>query len=226
MSKIIVALDFDSPKKALDFLATTKKEVDWVKIGLELFSAAGPAFIQEVKKQGFKVFLDLKFFDIPNTVLGAVKSVLTLKIDMLTLHLLGGKEMVTQALRAKEIYPPCIFLGVTLLTSLDKNSLVWPEKRNLEEVVLDLAQKGNTWKIDGIVCSPWEVETLKKHLPHLVFVTPGIRLEKTSDDQKRVLSPKEASQKGSDFLVIGRPITRSKDPVQVLKKIKKELGEA
>lgn len=225
MSEIIVALDFDSPKKALELVEEIKHEIKWVKVGLELFCLTGPTFIQELKKRGLKVFLDLKFFDIPNTVKGAVKSILKHQVDMLTLHLLGGENMFKEALKLKNIYPKCIFLGVTILTSLDKKSLVWPEKRSMQEIVLDLAQKGVSWGAEGLVCSPWEVEPIKKDFPHLVLVTPGIRLEKSSDDQKRVLNPKEAVQKGSDFLVIGRPITQSQHPLKTIKMIKKQIDE-
>ncbi|WP_456325421.1 orotidine-5'-phosphate decarboxylase [Desulfonauticus submarinus] len=225
MSEIILALDFDTEEKSIAFASLVQKEIKWVKVGLELFCKAGTVILPKLKDLGFNIFLDLKLFDIPNTVKGAIKNILKFHIDMLTLHLLGGENMIKEAVNVKNsLRPECLILGVTILTSLSKNDLVWSESRSISDVVLDLAQKGLGWGVDGVVLSPLELEVVRDKLPQLTLVTPGIRLATDKKgDQKRVLSPYQATLKGADFLVIGRSITKAKDPLQTIKTIKKEI---
>jgi len=223
MAELIVALDFNKQSHALSLARQLQKEVKWVKVGLELYTRYGPQVVTELKTLGFKIFLDLKFLDIPNTVQGAVCSATALGIDMLTVHLLGGGAMIRAALKGREQGSEAshnfttsqlpLILGVTILTSLGKEDLPWPETREISRVVLDLAQKGQAWGVDGVVCSGQELALLKTQLkPDFYYLTPGIRLEQKNDDQKRTISPGEAVKLGANFLVVGRPITRARDP--------------
>jgi len=223
MAELIVALDFSKKSQALSLARQIKNEVKWLKVGLELYTRYGPQVITDLKALGFKIFLDLKFLDIPNTVQGAVRSATALGIDMLTVHLLGGRAMIRAALKGREQGSETshnfttsqlpLILGVTILTSLGKEDLPWPETREISRVVLDLAQKGQIWGVDGVVCSGQELTLLKTQIkPDFCYLTPGIRLEQKNDDQKRTISPGEAVKLGANFLVVGRPITRAKDP--------------
>ncbi len=213
MAELVVALDFPDKKQALTLARQLKGSVSWLKVGLELFTACGPELVTTLKDDGFQVFLDLKFLDIPNTVAGAVASACRLGADMLTIHLLGGQDMVQAAQKAKDRTDKnCRLMGVTVLTSWDKHSFPWPESRPVKDVVADFANKAKKWKLDGIVCSGHEVKGLKKIFPHLQCVTPGIRLRAEHDDQKRIVTPEQAVADGSDFLVVGRPITQAPDP--------------
>lgn len=228
MSEIIIALDFDSREKALKFVRKIPAKGIWVKVGLELFIRSGPGIVEELKNMGLKVFLDLKLMDIPNTVYGAVSSSLACGADMLTLHTLGGEKMVDQAINARTKFgnnkTRAILLGVTLLTSLDTPDLPWPDSRTTKQITLDLAMKAHAWGLDGCVCSGLEAQDVRKSTsPDFCLVTPGIRLQSLGDDQKRVVTPESAQQSGSDFLVIGRPVTQSPDPVHTLRDIRERL---
>jgi len=144
--RIIVALDVSSREQALDLARTLRPATDWVKIGLELFTSCGPGIVQEIKELGYNVFLDLKLMDIPNTVKKSVNNCMRMGVDMLTLHLLGGEKMITAALEARagrdfKAHSSPVLLGVTLLTSLERPDLPWPESRSLHEVVMDLASR-------------------------------------------------------------------------------------
>ena len=187
MAELIVALDFSKKSQALSLARQIKNEVKWLKVGLELYTRYGPQVITDLKALGFKIFLDLKFLDIPNTVQGAVRSATALGIDMLTVHLLGGGAMIRAALKGREQGSETshnfttsqlpLILGVTILTSLGKEDLPWPETREISRVVLDLAQKGQAWGVDGVVCSGQELALLKTQLkPDFYYLTPGIRL--------------------------------------------------
>lgn len=229
MSEVIIALDFDSREKAIEFVRKIPARGIWVKVGLELFISSGPGIIEELKNMGLKVFLDLKLMDIPNTVYGAVSSSITCGADMITLHTLGGKKMVDQAINARARFQNSktgtILLGVTLLTSLDTPDLPWPDSRTIREITLDLAVKAHAWGLDGCVCSGLEAQDVRKSTsPEFCLVTPGIRLQSLGDDQKRVVTPESAQKSGSDFLVIGRPVTQSPDPVHTLRDIKGRLA--
>ncbi|MFN2267107.1 MAG: orotidine-5'-phosphate decarboxylase [Desulfonatronovibrio sp.] len=229
MSEIIIALDFDSRKKALDFVRKIASKGIWVKVGLELFIRSGPGIVEELKNMGLKVFLDLKLMDIPNTVYGAVSSSLSCGADMITLHTLGGEKMINQAKDARAKFKNsnnrAILLGVTLLTSLEKNDLPWSDARTTKAITLDLAMKAHSWGLDGCVCSGLEAQDVRKSTsPDFCLVTPGIRMQSLGDDQKRVVTPESAEKSGSDFLVIGRPVTQSPDPVHTLRDIKERLN--
>ncbi|MFW6323626.1 MAG: orotidine-5'-phosphate decarboxylase [Desulfovibrionales bacterium] len=215
MAELVVALDFPEVAPAWKLVDLLSPKVQWFKVGLELFTAAGPGIITDLKSRGCRVFLDLKLFDIPNTVQGAVRTAASLDVDMLTLHLLGGRAMAAAALEGRKhacgSEPGPILLGVTLLTSMDEQDL--PAK-DPGEAVLDLASRAHAWGLDGVVCSGLELQRIRTSLPDsFVCLTPGIRREMGLDDQKRTVTPAHAVRDGSDFLVVGRPISRSVDPV-------------
>ena len=181
------------------------------KVGLELYLRYGRPFIKHLtKKYSCKIFLDLKLHDIPQTVSGAIQSLESLDIHFLSLHLSGGKEMATQAILARNNHCPQVqLLGVAHLSSLEKSELAQifgPGGYSSS----DLAQKADLWGLDGLVCSPWELDALKK--VNILKVCPGIRfLGDALDDQKRVSDPKSAFEKGADYLVMGRSLTRADD---------------
>ncbi|MGI5949383.1 orotidine-5'-phosphate decarboxylase [Peptoniphilus sp.] len=230
---VIIALDFPSKEKALTFLDKFEGEEAYVKIGMELFYKEGPEIVREIKKRGHKIFLDLKIHDIPNTCIGATKSLLNLDVDMINYHAAGGYNMLSGAKGAiDESGKDVISLAVTMLTSTDEDimhdELKIDSSLNLEEVVLSYAELTKKSGLSGIVCSALEVPKIKEKLGEdFVTVTPGIRkVKNASDDQKRVVTPKEARELGSDYIVVGRPITKADDPVKEYKEIKKEfLGE-
>lgn len=219
---IVVALDFPESAPALDLAARLKGVVPWVKVGLELYLAAGSAVLAQLKDMGFLVFLDLKFMDIPNTVHAAVRQATLQGADMITLHTLGGEAMCRAALtgRAEErgTGNGPILLGVTLLTSLGPADLVWNSQStpaDLESLTLDLARRAQNWDLDGVVCSGREVRAIRQACgASFQILTPGIRLPQAdAGDQSRVCTPDQARRDGSNFLVIGRPITTADDPV-------------
>ncbi len=213
---IIVAIDeieFSSLKKIIDSLDNKKC---MVKIGSVAFSSIGHKAISYAYDQGFEIFLDLKLHDIPNTVKKSIEGLISLPVSMLTIHTSGGKEMMMAAMEAVSGADIKVF-GVTALTSLsneDTNEIFQRSTSEQVETMLDLAE---TAGIHGVVCSPHELKLVSER-KSLLSITPGIRLEDSIDDQKRVMTPKEAIALGADYLVIGRPITESKD-------IKKSLNE-
>lgn len=224
--KLIVALDVNNLDEALFLADELRHTVDFFKVGLELFSACGPAIVEELKRRGLKVFLDLKLHDIPQTVGKTIAVLSKLEVDFATIHLLGGEEML---LKAKENCGQTKLLGVTLLTSLDLKDLktLGFAASSVPEEVLNLALLAQKCALDGVVCSPLEVELLKKTVPDLIRVTPGIRpQEGGKEDQKRVLTPKEALLRGADFLVVGRPITKAPSPSEAALAILKEMEVA
>ncbi len=222
-NNLIIALDVPSKDEAPTLAHALCGHVRWVKVGLELFCRTGPSLISLLKEMGFKVFLDLKFMDIPNTVKGAAASACAAGADMLTIHLMGGEAMAKAALegvRKSGKHRPLV-LGVTILTSTSPDDLAWMfhEPKHLSATVLALARKAKSVGLDGIVCSGQEVQKIRKHIHDpFVIVTPGIRLanEDEPDDQKRVTTPEAALCAGSDYLVVGRPVTRSSDPVHAV----------
>tara|TARA_B100000965_G_scaffold124007_1_gene102602 strand:+ start:4872 stop:5534 length:663 start_codon:yes stop_codon:yes gene_type:complete len=213
---IIVAIDeieFSSLKKIIDSLDNKKC---MVKIGSVAFSSIGHKAISYAYDQGFEIFLDLKLHDIPNTVKKSIEGLISLPVSMLTIHTSGGEEMMMAAMEAVSGADIKVF-GVTALTSLsneDTNEIFQRSTSEQVETMLDLAE---TAGIHGVVCSPHELKLVSER-KSLLSITPGIRLEDSIDDQKRVMTPKEAIALGADYLVIGRPITESKD-------IKKSLNE-
>jgi orotidine-5'-phosphate decarboxylase len=218
---IIVALDVPAGDQALALAKTLAPVVGAVKVGSELFTASGPDLVRKLRALGLKVFLDLKFHDIPNTVAKAVSSAVQLDVQMLTIHTSGGSEMMRAAERAAQEAAGKIgstvplVLGVTILTSLDSNAIAevgFPA--NVGHQVDRLAKLAVSSGLRGLVCSPLEVVELRRVLAREIqLVTPGIRpADSGGDDQKRTLTPKEALAAGADWLVIGRPIYGAKDP--------------
>ena len=196
---------------------------------MELFYKEGPSIINEIKKLGHKIFLDLKIHDIPNTCKGATNSLISLDVDMINYHIAGGKKMLSEASEiVNKEKPEMITLGVTMLTSTDEDvmhhELKIDERKSLDDVVLDYANLAKEANLSGIVCSALEVPKIKENLgDDFVTVTPGIRKVKGTDDQKRVVTPSEARELGSDYIVVGRPITKAEDPLKEYKEIKRDF---
>ncbi len=227
MAKLVVALDFDDSLEALNMASTLEGKVEWVKIGLELFITEGPRLIQVLKGMNYKIFLDLKLHDIPNTVKGAVLALARHKADMLTLHIAGGENMVTMATEtAKETDVKPLLFGVTVLTSISQGELPG-FSGDLSQLAHRLADEAFSWGLNGVVCSGHEVKVIKKRHPKLLTLCPGIRLEgENADDQKRIMTPYEAVKEGADFLVVGRPITRAANPAEVAEAILEDIRKA
>lgn len=218
--RIIVALDFPTGAEALALVRRFSSHGGLFKIGLQLSIAAGPEIVRAVHDLGGRVFLDLKLHDIPNTVARAVESAASLGVEMLTLHLGGGRAMVEAAARAAG--PDLMLLGVTVLTSADETTLREVGLgASMEEQVLRLAQLGVECGINGIVASPHELKALRAaHGSKIKIITPGIRpAGSAAGDQKRAMTPAEALKAGADYLVIGRPITAAADPLAALEQI-------
>ena len=223
--KIIVALDVPTNKEALKLVTELSPDVGFFKIGLQLYTAEGPGLVRAIPFLGPKVFLDLKLHDIPVTVAKTVQVAGKLGVNMLTIHLSGGAEMIRAAVDARR--NDMSILGVTVLTSMGDESLqeIGVSER-INEHVLRLAQLGVSAGIDGIVASPFEVQTLRAEFGEKIkIVTPGIRPSWAEpEDQKRFMTPREAMEAGADYLVIGRPITADPNPKQALSKILNEIG--
>ena len=214
---IIVAIDETNIKKALKIIDSLDPSICMIKIGSVLFNSVGPEIIFNLADRGFGIFLDLKLHDIPNTVKRSIESLSKLPIKMITIHTSGGIDMMKASVEAVSGTEVKVF-GVTALTSLSDNHIIEIFNRNSSEQVkkmLDLAVMSG---IDGVVCSPHELELVNKRTS-LLSVTPGIRLKDNNDDQKRVMTPREAIDLGSDYLVIGRPITASDDIGKSLEEI-------
>jgi orotidine-5'-phosphate decarboxylase len=233
-NRIIIALDVRTKEEGIA-LVSRLKEARTFKIGLELFTAEGPALFKKLKALRKDVFLDLKLHDIPNTVAGAVRSAFRHGVRMMTIHTSGGREMMVKAaetarLVSEELHrPKPLLLGVTILTSLKGSEL--EEIGMPAEVpgqVLRLAGLAKAAGMDGVVCSPQEIEILRKEFGRdLLIVTPGIRpLWAAAQDQKRIMTPAEAVAKGADYLVIGRPVTAAPSPEQAFLRIVDELDRA
>lgn len=220
--RIIVAIDDTSIDKIRWIVKTTSPFIKNYKIGSIAFTAFGPKLIEEIKSLDKGVFLDLKFFDIPNTVYKAVKQAVSLDVKMLTLHALGGYEMLRKAVEAAE--GKTILLGVTLLTSMDKQQLAGIGLHGeIQESVNRLASNAVKAGIHGLVASGHEAAGLRKMFGDTItIVVPGVRLadrQASLDDQKRIVSPKLAFEAGADYIVIGRPVTESDDPAGVIGRI-------
>ncbi|MFV0423453.1 orotidine-5'-phosphate decarboxylase [Oleidesulfovibrio sp.] len=234
MAELVVALDYPESESALAMAEKLKGTVRWVKVGLELYTATGPSILQRLKDMGFMVFLDLKFFDIPNTVRGAVRSSVRAGADMVNIHLLGGGRMAQAAVQGlREGYEgPAsphtpVLLGVTVLTSMSQEDL--PPSMNVElpELVTMLAASGSEWGLNGVVCSGYEVESIKARCgKSYICLTPGIRPAAADDDQRRTMTPQEAVRAGADYLVVGRPVTGAEDPAAAAAAILLSMQEA
>ena len=230
MNQIIVALDVDSRTEALNLVRRLKGRVGLFKIGSQLFTAEGPEFVREIVSQGEKVFLDLKFHDIPNTVTKAVLAAAGLGVSILTLHTGGGLKMMSAAANALKQMRGAgerpQLLGVTVLTSLADEDLVRVGvSAGVASQVARLAKLAEEAGLDGVVASSSELSLLRRQLGRAMkIVTPGIRPAGSEvNDQSRIATPAAALQAGADYLVIGRPITASSDPVASLEKILSEL---
>lgn len=200
-------------------------EVTFFKIGLQLYTAAGPDIVRAVQAMGAKVFLDLKLHDIPNTVAKAVSAAAELEVAMLTIHLSGGARMIEAAVKASP--DKLLLLGVTVLTSSDETTLRETGVSSaVEEQTVRLARLGAAAGIRGLIASPQELRALRAELGHdIKIITPGVRPEWSgADDQKRFTMPREAIANGADYLVIGRPVTAHADPREAVRKIISELA--
>ena len=226
--RIIVALDYSTRQEALALVERLDPALCRLKVGKELFTAVGPALVERLNELGFEVFLDLKFHDIPNTVAAACKAAANLGVWMVNVHALGGRRMMVAAREALEVAtrrPKLI--AVTVLTSMGREDL---NELGIAgepcESVLRLARLAQSGGLDGVVCSAQETSTLRQELgTDFCLVTPGIRpANAAQDDQTRIVTPPEAIRLGSHYLVIGRPITRAADPIQVLQQINFEIN--
>lgn len=225
--KIIVALDFPEAEAALRMASKLDPQLCRVKVGFELYVAAGPSVIEALRKQGFEIFLDLKFHDIPNTVASACRAAAALDVWMMNVHASGGPKMLQAAREAIDVFAkPPLLIAVTVLTSMDSTDLKSIGViRDSDEQVLKLAELSRSCGLDGVVCSALEAKALRNSLGSgFLLVTPGIRQEDAiTDDQKRVLTPAIALQEGASYLVMGRPITRATDPLAALQQIVESL---
>ena len=220
--QIIVALDFDSFKEASSIVKHLDPEIYRLKIGKQLFTSEGPKVLDEFNKQGFDLFLDLKLHDIPNTVYRALKNLLNQDVWMTNIHLLGGEEMIQAAREAKEhSKSKALLIGVTVLTSLDENNIKnMGFNIQISELVKILSISAKKNDIDGVVCSAQEVPEIKGNIGmDFITVTPGIRIEQNKNDQSRVTTLEEATENGSNYIVLGREITASEDITKMIKKI-------
>jgi len=227
--RVIVALDVPQAKDALALAARLDPKLCRVKVGKELFVAAGPAVVEQLQQRGFQVFLDLKFHDIPNTVAGACRSAARLGVWMLNVHASGGPAMMRAARDALQgVARPPLLIGVTVLTSLaDADMAAVGFAGTAHDNAVRLARLARECGLDGVVCSAQEAPAMRAAAgTDFTLVTPGIRLASDAKaDQSRTVTPPEAVRLGADYLVIGRPITQSKDPVATLESIRASLQE-
>jgi len=218
-SPIIVALDFSDQKTAIELATQLDPTHCRVKVGKELFTVCGPAIVEALQKLGFEVFLDLKFHDIPHTTAMAVKVAAAMNVWMVDIHCMGGLKMMQACREAlMQTNSKTLLIGVTVLTSLGVEDLAELSitKNPLQQVV-NLAGLAEKAGLDGLVCSAQESKVLKTTFPQLKLVTPGIRpVGASQDDQQRIVTPPQAIADGSDYLVIGRPITKAVDPAKEL----------
>jgi orotidine-5'-phosphate decarboxylase len=234
--RLILALDIPNYEEAINIIERFKKHINIFKVGSELFTSVGPKIIEDIHARDRKIFLDLKYHDIPNTVSRAALAAAELGVFMLNIHTLGGLEMMKKAAQTltevslkKNIQRPRL-LGVTILTSIDQAALrdeLGIGQRMITQVkhLAGLALKAG---LDGVIVSPHEIEIIRAHCGHnFLIVTPGIRTSWTpQDDQKRTMTPKEALRKGADYLVIGRAVLSQSDPISALERIEKEIADA
>ncbi|MBN3491701.1 orotidine-5'-phosphate decarboxylase [Vibrio neptunius] len=226
--RVIVALDYDNQADALAFVDRIDPNSCRLKVGKEMFTLFGPNFVKELHKRGFSVFLDLKFHDIPNTCSKAVRAAAELGVWMVNVHASGGERMMAASREILESYGKDrpLLIGVTVLTSMEQNDLVGIGLDvEPKDQVIRLAKLTKNSGLDGVVCSAQESSMLKSELgKNFKLVTPGIRPAGAAvGDQKRIMTPFDAVQAGSDYLVIGRPITQALEPAQTLADINQTL---
>jgi len=229
-STVIVALDYDNQDSALTLADRLDPTLCQLKVGKELFTAAGPSVVKKLTDRGFDIFLDLKFHDIPNTVAKAIGTAADLGVWMTNVHASGGSRMMSAARQALDSKgSDMLLIGVTVLTSMGVSDLEEVGVQgNASAQVLRLAELAKNSGLDGVVCSAQEAKLLKESLGQgFKLVTPGIRLaDSAADDQRRIVTPADALALGSDYLVIGRPITKSTDPLATLLEINRSLMSA
>lgn len=225
--RIIVALDFSNAGDALQLANKLDSRLCRLKVGKELFTAAGPQLVEKLMTMGFDVFLDLKFHDIPNTVASACKAAARLDVWMVNVHALGGRKMLMAARNAIAQGSSTRLIAVTLLTSMDQDDLTDIGLQGQpEQIVERLARLANDCALDGVVCSALEAANLRHQIgKDFCLVTPGIRPanEDQTDDQKRITTPRQAIANGANYLVIGRPITQSADPIRTCQRLNEEI---
>ena len=229
---VIIALDFKDGEIALNFLDKFQEEKPFVKVGMELFFAEGPSIVKEIKRRGHKIFLDLKLHDIPNTVKGGMRSLTNLGADILNVHAAGTIEMMKAALEGTQRPDGTapMLIAVTQLTStseerMQKDLLI---NATINDTILHYAKNAKEAGLAGVVCSPLEAGMVKAALgKDFVTVTPGIRFaDSAKDDQVRITTPAKAKEIGTDYIVVGRPITQAEDPVAAYRRCMKEfVGE-
>ncbi|BCN93355.1 orotidine 5'-phosphate decarboxylase [Thiomicrorhabdus immobilis] len=229
--KVLVALDFANADAALQFVKTLDKSACRLKVGKELFAVAGPEFVKALIEQGFDVFLDLKYHDIPNTVAKAVQAAARMGVWMVNVHALGGRKMMQAAKDAldelTDVERKPLLIAVTILTSMEQQDLAEIGLQGSpQDNVLRLAKLAEDSGLDGVVCSAQEAQPLRQIVSEqFCLVTPGIRPAGSAvNDQKRIMTPAEAMAAGSSYLVVGRPITQSDSPLEVLKQINESLN--
>lgn len=228
---VIIALDFKNGREALAFLDKFTDRHLYVKVGMELYYAEGPSIIQEIKKRGHKLFLDLKLHDIPNTVEKAMAVLSRLDVDMVNLHAAGTIEMMKAALRGltREDGSRPLLIAVTQLTSTSQERMAEELliRENMDEVVIKYAENADIAGLDGVVCSPLEAGKIHNACgTGFLTVTPGVRFDDASKgDQVRVTTPAKAKELGSDYIVVGRPITQAEDPAAAYDRCVKEFVE-
>lgn len=224
--QLAVALDLPEKEKALALARQLRGTVPWCKVGMEMFTLSGPALLEELSGMGFRIFLDLKFYDIPNTVAQAVKAAAAVGVDMLTLHCQGGERMCRAAAEAADSLAgksPLLF-GVTVLTSFASGEMPGIEAEPAD-FALRLARSAANWGLDGVVCSGHEAAAIKAACPSLRCLCPGIRPSgAAAGDQRRVMTPARAVAAGADYLVVGRPITAAPDPLEAARLITAEMS--
>ncbi len=224
---IICALDSKDINQAIKIINQTKEYINYYKLGLEFFTAFGPQGVKKIKELGVKIFLDMKYHDIPKQISSSMKAAMDLDVDIVTIHSLGGKEMMAETISEAEKYAKLSkvklprIAAVTILTSMDQSQLKdIGIERKIKDQVLHLVGIAYESGVRNFVCSPHEIEAIKAKYKDVTLIVPGIRPESSkSDDQKRIMTPKEAIDKGADFLVIGRPITKSETPSIAIKEI-------
>lgn len=224
---VIIALDFPDKDTTINFLKKFDEPL-WVKVGMELFYGCGPEIIKEIKKLGHHIFLDLKLHDIPNTVKSAMANLAKLDVDMVNVHAKGGIKMMNEALHAFDnLEKKPLVIAVTELTSTSQEMLTNELlcSTTMEKMVIKHALNTKEAGLNGVVCSPLEVKAIKEACgSDFITVTPGIRLKTNSvDDQVRITTPADARVLGTNFIVVGRPITRAENPVEAYKQIKKDF---
>ena len=221
---VIIACDFKNKEETLNFLNNFNDEKLYLKIGMELFYSEGPEIVREIKKRGHNIFLDLKLHDIPNTVEKAMKSLANLDVDMTNVHAAGTIKMMEAGLRGltKEDGTRPLLIAVTQLTSTSQEAMEQDLliKENIEDVVMHYAENSKKAGLDGVVCSPLEVQAVKRKCgKEFLTITPGIRFSTDSkDDQSRITTPAKAKELGSDYIVVGRSITNAENPLEAYRK--------